>query len=405
MQLRYSFRVQPTVGQRKRAARVFGHARWVWNAGLALQAPVKEANKLLGNPRKRLAEEPYQRIPKNQDLSKLLITEAKKGEQSWLSQAPAPVLQQSLRDLDKAWTAHEDSKSGKRPGTKVEPPRFKSKHDRRQSARFTVNARFKITPEGRLRLPNIGDLKVNWTRDLPSAPSSVTLIKDQSGRYWASFVVETDPADDADTMPQTTAETGIDLGLTHYAILSDGTKIKNPRWLRRAEKKLKKAQRELSRKVKGSSNRSKARVKVARAHAHVANARKDWQHKLSTKLISENQAITVETLGVLGLARGRNAKSVNDAAWGQFVMLLEYKALRYGREVTKVARDFPSTQVCSACGHRPPEKLALHVREWTCLNCETHHDRDHNAAKNLHYEGRRIRAAAHTPEDVPALTG
>ncbi|WBP90476.1 RNA-guided endonuclease InsQ/TnpB family protein [Kitasatospora cathayae] len=376
----------------------------MWNAALALRIPVKESNKLLGNARERIAEGPYLRIPKNGDLGKLLVIEGKRNGQPWLSQAPVGVLQQSLRDLDKAWTAHEDSKTGKRAGPLVEPPRFKSRKDRRQSARFTRSDRWSITEDGKLRLPKIGDLKVTWSRALPSEASSVTLIKDAAGHWFASFVVDTDPTDDLSAMPDTVAEIGIDLGLTHYAILSNGQKIKNPRWLRRAEKKIKRAQRELSRKQDTSKNRDKARVKVARAHAHAANARKDWQHKPSTKLISENQAITVETLGVLGLARSRNAKSVNDAGWGQFVLMLEYKAIRYGRELTKVARDFPSTRLCSACGHRPG-KLPLHVRSWTCGNCQTHHDRDHNAAKNLHDEGRRLRAAARIPVDVPAPVG
>lgn len=295
MLLRYSFAACPNVGQRKRAARVFGCSRWVWNAALAAQLPVKASNKLLGNPRERIAEGPYARIPRNPDLSKTLITEAKKTpERAWLAQAPAGVLQQSLRDLDKAWTAHEDSRSGKRPGPKIEEPRFKSKHDRRQCARFTRATRFKILPNGRLRLPNIGELKVKWTRELPADPSSVTLIRDEAGRYWVSVVVESDPT--ADLLPQIDTDCGIDLGLKHFAVLDSGQKIDHPTWLKRAEKKLKKAQRALSRKAKGSRNRAKARVEVARQHAHVANCRRDWQHKLSTRTIGENQAVYVETL-------------------------------------------------------------------------------------------------------------
>ncbi|MFE5582158.1 RNA-guided endonuclease InsQ/TnpB family protein [Kitasatospora sp. NPDC056531] len=389
MQLRYSFRIHPAVGQRKSLDCAFGCARVVWNDALRIRRDAHDA----GLP-----------FPKTADLSKSLITQAKKTpERAWLSGAPVGVLQQALRDQDRAWRNFFDSIKGKRPGPKIEEPRFKSKRDRRQAARYTRSDRWSITGTGQLRLPKVGDVKVTWSRQLPSGPSSVTVIKDPAGRYFASFVVETDPADNLTTMPETTAEIGVDLGLTHYAILSTGQKIKNPRWLRRAEKKIKRAQRELSRKRKGSRNQDKARIKVARAHAHAANARRDWQHKLSTEIMRENQAVTVETLGVLGLARGRNAKSVHDAAWGRFVTMLEYKAARYGRALTKVARDFPSTQICSHCRYRPG-KLPLHVRTWTCTACGTIHDRDHNAAKNLHDEGRLMRAAR-IPGDVPAPTG
>lgn len=407
MQLRYQYRVHPTPGQRISAAEVFGCRRVVWNDALSLVKPVKAANKLLGNPKKRLAEGPYMRVPKNPDLSKTLITAAKKTEERYyLKDAPVGVLQQTLRDLDAAWKAHEDSKTGVRKGPKVQPPKHKSKKDSRQSARFTLSDRFKITEDGRLRLPKIGDVRVKWTRDLPSAPSSVTLIKDRSGRYWASFVVESDPADDV--LPPTDGDQGIDLGLTRFAVLADGSHIASPKYLRRAEKKLKKRQRELSRKKKGSNNRDKARIKVARAHAQVADARRNFHHQWSHKLTSENQAVFAETLNVRGLARGRLAKSVHDAGWAQFVSFLDYKAIRRGRQFVKVARDFPSSQICSACGRRDGKK-PLNVREWTCPEetCGTRHDRDWNAGKNVRYEGRRILAAAnhHPPQDLGPHAG
>lgn len=165
-------------------------------------------------------------------------------------------------------------------------------------------------------------------------------------------------------------------------MLSDGTKIDSPRFLRRAEKKLKKAGRELSRKQKGSKNRDKARLKVARAHAQVADARKEFHHRLSTRLIRENQAIAVEDLSVKGLARTKLAKSVHDAGWSQFVTMLKYKAARYGRTLVKISRFEPTSQVCSTCGHHDGRK-PLHVREWTCPACGTDHDRDHNASINV----------------------
>ncbi|MFJ8313247.1 MULTISPECIES: RNA-guided endonuclease InsQ/TnpB family protein [unclassified Streptomyces] len=392
MQLRYQYRVYLTPGQALWARRVFGCRRVVWNDALAIVKPRKASNKLLGNPKSRTAEGPYQQIPKNQDLSKTLITAGKKTpERVFLTDAPVGVLQQTLRDFDRAWAAHEDSKTGKRKGPRVAPPRFKSRKDHRQTARFTRSDRWSITETGKLRLPKIGDLEVTWSRDLPSGPSSVTLIKDRSDRYFVSFVVESDPA--ADILAPTDGDQGIDLGLTRFAVLADGSHIASPKYLRRAEKKLKKRQRELSRKKKGSNNRDKARTKVARAHAAVADARRNFHHQWSHKLTSENQAVFTETLNVRGLARTRLAKSVHDAGWAQFVMFCEYKGVRRGRSFAKVARDFPSSQVCSACGFRDGPK-PLHVRTWACPNCDTRHDRDWNAGKNVRYEGRRIIATA-----------
>lgn len=175
---------------------------------------------------------------------------------------------------------------------------------------------------------------------------------------------------------------GIDLGLTHFAILSDGTKIESPRFLRRAEKKLKREQCRLSRKVKGSSNRAKARIKVARAHALVADARREFHHQLSTQIIRDNQAVAVEDLAVKGLARTRLAKSVHDAGWSAFVTMLEYKAARYGRTFHRVGRFEPTSQVCCVCGVKDGPK-PLHIRVWECSECGAVLDRDINAAVNV----------------------
>ena len=175
----------------------------------------------------------------------------------------------------------------------------------------------------------------------------MTVILDAAGRYFASFVVE---IGDTAPLPPVDAEVGIDLGLTSFAVTSDGKVIDNPRYLRKAERRLKRAQRALSRKEKGSKNRAKARVKVAKAHARVADARRDFLHKLSTEIVRENQAVYVEDLAVKGLARTRLAKSVHDAGWGMFLTMLEEKAARYGRTFVKVDRWFPSSQLCSACG-------------------------------------------------------
>ncbi|MFE3517240.1 RNA-guided endonuclease InsQ/TnpB family protein, partial [Streptomyces sp. NPDC059166] len=267
--------------------------------------------------------------------------------------------------------------------------------------RFTANARWSITPGRKLRLPKIGDVEVKWSRTLPSVPSTVTVVKDSAGRYFASFVVETGPQE---VLPEVVPMVGIDLGLGHFAVLSDGTKVDSPRFLRRAEKRLKKAQRALARKVKGSGNRNKARIKVARAHAKVADARREFHHQLSTRLIRENQAVAVEDLAVKGLARTRLAKSVHDAGWSAFVTMLEYKAARYGRTFIRIGRFEPTSQVCSQCGVKDGPK-PLHVRVWTCGACGAVLDRDINAAVNVaKAAGLAVSAcrAQVRPERVPA---
>ncbi|MGA5880669.1 RNA-guided endonuclease InsQ/TnpB family protein [Streptomyces cellulosae] len=362
MQLRYSFRVYPSAGQRSALARAFGCARVVFNDALR----VREEARAAGLPFVTSAE-----------LSKHLTAVKKTPERAWLGEVSAVILQQSLRDLDTAYRNFFDGLKGKRP--RMGAPRFKSKRDNRQSIRFTANAAWRITPGGKLRLPKIGDLKVKWSRTLPSTPTTVTVVRDAAGRYFASFVVETDASE---VLPETTPEVGIDLGLGHFAVLSDGTKADSPRFLRRAEKRLKKTQRALSRKEKGSRNRNKARLKVARAHARVADARREFHHQLSTRIIRENQAVAVEDLAVKGLARTRLAKSVHDAGWSAFVTMLEYKAARYGRTFVKIGRFEPTSQVCSRCGVKDgPEPL--NVREWTCKECGAVLDRDINAAVNV----------------------
>jgi putative transposase len=195
------------------------------------------------------------------------------------------------------------------------------------------------------------------------------------------------------------SEVGIDLGLTTFAVMSDGKVIESPKFLRHAERRLRKRQKALSRKEKGSNNRNKARVEVAKAHAKVADTRKDWAHKHSTRIIRDNQAVYVEDLCVKGLARTRVAKSVHDAGWGMFARMLEEKAARYGRTFGKVNRFFPSTQMCSVCGAVGGKK-PLHVREWTCT-CGTLHDRDVNAAMNILAAGRADRS---TPVELVSVS-
>jgi putative transposase len=344
------FRLYPTPDQQGALARAFGCARVVFNDGLRARETAHEAGA------------PY---VSDGELSRRLITAAKRTpDRAWLAEVSAVVLQQSLADLNAAYRNFFDSLSGKRKGPKIEKPRFRSRKDRRQAIRFTANARWKITDGGKLRLPKIGDVRVRWSRALPSDPSSVTVILDAAGRYFASFVVEAS----AETLRGAGTEVGIDLGLTHFAVLSDGRKIANPRFLRRAERKLRKAQQDLSRKKKCSANRHKARVRVARVHARVADTRRDWLHKESTRIIRESQAVYVEDLCITGLGRTRLAKSVHDAGWGTFVSMLEYKAARHGRTFIRIGRFEPTSQVCSTCGMADGPK-PLSAREWTCEGC------------------------------------
>ncbi|MGI5486397.1 RNA-guided endonuclease InsQ/TnpB family protein [Microtetraspora malaysiensis] len=374
MQLRYNVRLYPTAGQRAALARAFGCARVVFNDGLRARQEAHDAG-----------------LPHicDGDLSTRVITEAKTTPQrAWLGEVSAVVLQQALADLNAAYRNFFASVTGKRKGPKVAPPRFRSRKDSRQAIRFTKNARFSITSGGKLRLPKIGDVPVRWSRRLPAEPSSVTVVKDSAGRYFASFVVEVAEQ----PLPPVEPEAGIDLGLSTFAVLSDGLKVDAPRFLRRAEKKLKKLQRALSRKEKGSNNRAKARMKVARQHAKVADARREFHHQLSTRLIRDNQAIYVEDLAVAGLARTRLAKSVHDAGWSAFVGMLEYKARLYGRDFHRINRWFPSSKQCSECG-TVAAKMPLDVRSWTCP-CGAAHDRDVNAAKNILAAGRADRLNA-----------
>jgi putative transposase len=363
MQLRYNYRLYPTPGQQQALARAFGCARVVFNDGLRARQEAHAA----GLPYITDAE-----------LSARLTAVKATPQRAWLGGVSSVVLQQALADLNAAYRNFFASITGRRKGPAIGPPRFRSRKDRRQAIRFTANARFKILPGGKLRLPKVGDVPVRWSRPLPSEPSSVTVIRDAAGRYFASFVIETEPR----ALAATESVMGIDLGLRHFAVLSDGTKISSPRFLRRAEKNLKRRQRDLSRKQDGSRNRDKARLTVARAHARVADARRDFHHQLSTALIRDNQAVAVEDLPVRGLARTRLAKSVHDAGWSGFTGMLEYKARLYGRAFHRIGRFEPTSRTCSACGIKDGPK-PLHVRAWPCPACGAWLDRDINAAVNV----------------------
>jgi putative transposase len=373
VQLRYNYRLDPWPRHRTALERAFGCARVVFNDGLRARQEAYKA----GRPYLTDAE-----------LSAALTAAKKTPGREWLGEVSAVVLQQALADLNAAYRNFFASLKRERKSPRVGPPRLRSRKDRRQAIRFTANAGFKILANGRLRLPKIGDVPVRWSRPVPSEPSSVAVIRDAAGRYFASFVVQTDPAADAERFPEAGPEVGIDLGLTTFAVLSDGTKVSSPRFLRRAQKKLRRLQRAYSRQQKGSRNKQKSRARLARAHAAVANRRADFCHQASTMIIRENQAVYVEDLCVAGLARTRLAKSVHDAGWSGFVAMLEYKAARYGRTFARTGRFEPTSQVCSVCGVKDGPK-PLGVRTWICAACGTVHDRDVNAARNILALGRR----------------
>ena len=226
-------------------------------------------------------------------------------------------------------------------------------------------------------------LNVKWSRDLPGEPSSIAISKDCADRYFVSCLCEFEP----EVLPVTAKMTGIDLGLTHFAIEDDGTKHRNPRFTKKYERKLAKAQRVLSRKKLGSRNRAKAKIKVARVHAKISDSRLDRLHKLSRKLINENQVVCIESLKVKNMIRNpRLSKAIADASWGEFVRQLEYKGEWAGRTVVKIDQWFPSSKRCSSCSHIV-DKLPLNIREWTCPSCGTELDRDINAAKNIKRQG------------------
>jgi putative transposase len=393
VQLRYNYRLYPSLGQQKALAGAFGCARVVFNDGLRARQEAHAA----GLPHLTNAE-----------LSVRLTAAKTTQERAWLAEVSSVVLQQALADLNTAYRNFFASVTGKREGPRVAPPRFRSRKDHRQAIRFTTNARFRVLANGHLRLPKIGDIKVRWSRDLPAEPSSVTVIRDCAGRYLASFVVEVNLATDVRRFAPAEAEVGIDLALTSFAVLSDGTVITAPRLLRRAERRLGRLQKSLSRKASWSANREKARVRVARAHAKVADTRRDFHHKVSTTIIRDSQAVYVEDLCVAGLGRTRLAKSVHDAAWSAFTSMLEYKAARYGRVFARIGRFEPTSQVCSTCGVNDGPK-PLSVRYSTCAACGIRHDRDLNAAKNVlalgHRESLNACGDRVGPGPVPAPVG
>ncbi|MET7517207.1 RNA-guided endonuclease TnpB family protein [Streptomyces sp. NPDC005480] len=354
----FKYRFYPTDAQAAELSRTFGCVRKVYNMALAARTQAWARR---------------ERVNYNQ-TSAMLTAWKKTEDLAFLGEVSSVPLQQALRHLQVAFTHFF--------GKRAKYPRFKSRKKSRKSAEYTTSA-FRFLG-GELRLAKMSEpLAIVWSRPLPegASPSTVTVSQDAAGRWFVSMLCE-DPT--VKPLPSTGTAVGIDAGLNHLVTLSTGEKITNPRHERADRIRLAKAQRELSRKAKGDgANRSKARRRVAKIHARIADRRRDGLHKLTTRLVRENQTLVIEDLTVRNMVRNRPlARAISDAAWRELRMMLEYKAAWYRRDLVVVDRFFPSSKLCSTCGTLQ-QKMPLNVREWTCETCGTTHDRDVNAAKNL----------------------
>ncbi len=372
VQKTFKFRLYPNAPQCERLARQFGCCRVVYNHFLAERIAFYAAHK----------GEKKQGLNFN-DTCKALTQLKRQVDYVWLNDVNAQVLQQALKNLDAAYVNFFEGRA--------EFPKFKCKGDK-QSFRVPQNFDLDIQA-GHLLLPKMTPLRIVLHRPVEGTLRSVTGSRTPSGRYFASLLCEVDlPA----PMPKQPAkEQGLDLGLKTFAVTSDGQQIETPGYMRKAEEQLIRAQRQVSRKLPGSHNREKARMRLARLHEKVANRRANFLHKQSYRLTRENQALYVEGLQVKGmLANHHLAKGISDAGWGEFLRQLQYKGAWYGCRVEAVGAFFPSSKRCHICGHIKAN-LTLADREWDCPVCSTHHDRDLNAARNLLMEGQaRVRTMA-----------
>jgi len=357
-------RLYPSLEQETLLARTFGCSRWWWNYALNKSIETyKETGKGLG-----------------QVALNALLPKLKKDENTkWLADCYSQVLQATTLNLTTAYKNFFDKRAGF--------PKFKSKHGK-QSIQYPQN--IKIV-NGNVKLPgNIGEVKAKIHRPIEGKIKTVTISKTPSGKYWASILMEVEGDNPS------TAEGkiyGVDLGLKHFAVVTDGEKVSkydNPKHLAKHEKNLKRKQQKLARKQKGSNSRKKYRKVVAKVYERVSNSRQDFLHKLSYQLVSDSQAVIVENLHLLGMVRNHNlAKAISDAGWGTFTNFLAYKLERMGAKLVKIDRWFLSSKLCSNCFYQMDE-MPLEVREWTCPHCGTHHDRDGNAAINIRAEGIRM---------------
>lgn len=368
----YKFRFYPTPEQELNLAKTFGCARFAYNYML-----------------RQRTDAWFQRQEKvgYHETSAMLTALKKQSEFAWLNEVSSVPVQQSLRHLQTAF--------GNFFSRRNKYPTFKKK-DGAQSAEYTTSA-FKWDGKT-LSIAKNGALNIRFSRTIPKAAivTTVTVIKDTAGRYFVSMLC----TDQVQAKTPIEAKVGIDLGLSHFAILSTGEKIAAPNTFRKNEEKLAKLQRRLAKKTKGSANRKKAKLKVAKLHAKIADSRKDFLHKLSTRLVNENQVIAIETLAVSNMQKNHSlAKSIADASWSEFVRQLEYKSLWYGRELVGIDRWYPSSKRCSDCGHTVA-KMPLNVREWTCPECGMIHDRDINAARNVLAAGLAVSALGESVNPV-----
>ena len=368
----YKFRFYPTPEQELNLAKTFGCARFAYNYML-----------------RQRTDAWFQRQEKvgYHETSAMLTALKKQSEFAWLNEVSSVPVQQSLRHLQTAF--------GNFFSRRNKYPTFKKK-DGAQSAEYTTSA-FKWDGKT-LSIAKNGALNIRFSRTIPKAAivTTVTVSKDTAGRYFVSMLC----TDQVQAKTPIEAKVGIDLGLSHFAILSTGEKIAAPNTFRKNEEKLAKLQRRLAKKTKGSANRKKAKLKVAKLHAKIADSRKDFLHKLSTRLVNENQVIAIETLAVSNMQKNHSlAKSIADASWSEFVRQLEYKSLWYGRELVGIDRWYPSSKRCSDCGHTVA-KMPLNVREWTCPECGTVHDRDINAARNVLAAGLAVSALGESVNPV-----
>jgi len=355
-QAAFHYRFYPTPEQENLLRRTLGCTRLVYNRALAARTEVwSERKEKVGYG----------------ETSALLTQWKHCTELEFLNDVSCVPLQQGLRHLQRAFTNFFAGRA--------KYPRFKRKASG-GSAEFTRSG-FRYR-NGQVYLAKCSEpLPIRWSRPLPdgTTPSTITVKLTPSNQWYVSLLVDIN----IKPLPQSNARVGLDLGITSLVTLSDGRKVNNPKTYQMQQRKLRRAQKALARKQPGSNNRYKARLKVARIHAAIANTRKDQLHKLTTQLIRENQTIAVEDLSVKNMVKNHKlAKAISDAGWGELVRQLVYKAEWYGRELVKIDRWFPSTKGCSSCGHRM-DKLPLSVREWDCPKCRAHHDRDTNAALNI----------------------
>ncbi len=352
-------RLYPDVQQQQSLAQAFGCCRWLWNYCLDL------INKSYLDTGKGLS---------GYDVKKI-IPQLKK-EYEWLSKTYSQCLQQVCLNLGVAFNNFFEKRA--------QYPSFKSKHGK-QSIQYPQNIK---ANEKTLTVPKIGDVKAIIHKPIEGKVKTVTISKNCSGQYFAAILF-----DDGTEKPELSMEgsaIGVDVGLTHFAITSNGSKFENPKFLSKHEKNLKRKQRQLSRKQKGSNNRNKARMKVARVHRKITNCREDFLHKLSRRIVDENQVIVTENLAVKNMMKNHClAKAIGQVGWGLFSTMLKYKAENEGKIYQEVDRFFPSSKLCNVCLNRV-DSLPLDVRRWTCEKCHTKHDRDINAAINIRNEGLRI---------------